>query len=257
MAQKGYMKNYESHHQDFRDYVGSEGMPCIFGKKAIEKGRYEYLVVETQMSELVTAQQVCEGLYTFIEQYGIARIGQDDRLSQDNFASFDVSFVNVNFADQTEAANELYTLLVNMHKYDVDHGYAWADGVSRDPHNPSFQMSVGGHAWFLPLLWPQAYAPSRRSPHVYLPWQSNNLFEALRKSGKYNAAQEIVRKEEIRVHGFIPKLLGQLGNNIEILSYLLPHEDDVDIVWDALNKAGGEYPFGQISHDNDVKMEEI
>lgn len=242
------MKKYEGmpNHEGFTNYVESEEMPCVFGKNAVEKGNYTYLVVEHALSHPAAAEQVCEGLYAFIDEYDIATIGQTGRLSPNNFASFDVAFVNTNFAHQQEASYELYSLLINMHKYDKQQGYPWAPGVSNDPHSFDFQMSVGGHAWFLPLLWPGAYAPSRRAPHVYLPWQSNNLFEALKKAKKYEAAQNMVRSEEVRVHGFVPKLLGQLGKNLEILSYLLPHESEAGLVWETLHELGGDQPFGYI-----------
>lgn len=245
--EKGYMKKFENqpNHAGFKKYVHGREMPCTFGKSVVEKGRYEYLVVDNQLSDPSAAAQVCQGLYQFIEQFGIATIGQDGRVEPSNFASFDVAFVGASFASQQEASYELYSLLVNIHTYDESQGYGWAPGVSNDPHNTNFQMSVGGHAWFLPLLWPGAYAPSRRAPHVYLPWQSNNLFAALKKAGKYEAAQNLVRANETAVHGFVPGLLGQLGENLEILSYLLPHEHEAQLVWDALKKVGGEYPFGK------------
>jgi len=218
---------------------------CPFGASAVKKGKYEYLVVETAMNNTVTAAQVCSGLYRFIEKYEIASIGQGGKLSSDHFASFDVTFASTEFVSEADAALQLYSLLVNMHEYDKSQGYPWAEGISSDPHDHNFQMSIGGYAWFLPLLWPGAYTPARRSPHVYLPWQSNNLFEALRKADKYEAAQNLVRENEIKAHGFVPALLGQLGQNLEILSYLLPHEDNAYIVWDALQQVGGDYPFGK------------
>jgi FPC/CPF motif-containing protein YcgG len=233
----------QEHEEEFKQYALA-GV-CPFGATAVRIGNYEYLVVETAMDDPITAIQVCTGIYTFVEKFEIASIGKEGRLSPDNFASFDVAFTATEFANEQGAAIELYALLVNMHRYDVSQGYAWAKGVSNDPRNPNFQMSIGGYAWFLPLLWPGAYAPARRFPHAYLPWQSNNLFDALRKAKKYDAAQNLVRENEIKAHGFVPALLGELGKNLEILSYLLPHEDNAQVVWDALNKSGGDHPFGE------------
>lgn len=239
-----YKYNEVLDHGDFVAYVESPEMPCVFGKKVVEKGNYTYLVVEDTMSDPRAAIQVCEGLYSFIQEYGIAQIGQGARLAPKEFASFDVAFVNTRFDSQAEACVGLYSLLINMHRYDKDKGYPWAEGVSNDPNNPNFQMSIGGQAWFLPLLWPGAYAPARRAPHVYLAWQSNNLFEALKKANKYEAAQDLVRAKEVEIHGSVPKLLGQLGQNLEILSYLLPPEEEAQLVWDTLLTLGGDHPFG-------------
>lgn len=231
------------HEEEFKVYA-TKGV-CPFGANAVKTGKYEYLVVETAMSDPSTAIQVCSGLYKFVEKFEIGSIGVAGKLAPDNFASFDVAFTKTEFVSEEDAALQLYTLLVNMHNYDKSQNYSWAEGISSDPHSPNFQMSIGGYAWFLPLLWPGAYAPSRRFEHVFLPWQSNNLFDALRRTGKYEAAQKTVRDNEIKMHGFVPALLGQLGQNLEILSYLLPNEDNANLVWDALKQAGGDYPFGK------------
>lgn len=227
--------------ENFQQYIKSQEMVCFFGKAAAKNERITYLHSFTAMDNPQTAKEVLPKIYEYISEKDIKNVDQMEVIQPPSLVLLLPH--EKPFSSVDEAARSLFSFLKHLHESDVASGYNWSPDVSADPHSNKFSFSIGGEAFFLPFLYPQAYAPARRAPFPALVLNSHRIFELLRRKGKYSKAKELIRQQQIEQFGFVPELLADHGQDLEFPQYLLPSPSDLPIMWRVLREVAGEKPF--------------
>src|SRR5690606_19944647 len=95
----------------------------------------------------------------------------------------------------------LWSQLQRLHELDVQRGQPWADGVSRDPDDPRFSLSLAGHPYFVIGLHPGALRIARRFEAPALVFNSHRQFDRLRADGRYAKMQAATRARDMALQG--------------------------------------------------------
>ncbi|NQV91781.1 YqcI/YcgG family protein [Candidatus Woesearchaeota archaeon] len=229
----------------FEKFVNQDAFVCIMGKMAVGNGNYQFKK-NGNMTHFQTAAMLCEALYVFIEERGIAQFSNEN-LSKNNYISFVAEFSNQNFSCEGEAAYSLHTLLYNMHQYDKNKGHRWFEGVSANPKSQDFSYCIGGEAFFIPFFHNQSAYGQRRYNHPLLVFNSHRMFQILRENGTFTKIRNKIRKKGIQEYAEVPKLLSDFGQGLEFPQYLLPKPENLESrVWDSLSRIAGTKPFGEL-----------
>jgi FPC/CPF motif-containing protein YcgG len=123
--------------------------------------------------------------------------------------------------DTDEARFEalLWSQLQRLHRLDVRRGNGWAPGVSRDPDDPKFSLSLAGHPYFVIGLHPGASRIARRFGSPAMVFNSHMQFDRLRRDGRYAKMQRATRKRDIALQGSLNPNLADFGTAPETRQY--------------------------------------
>lgn len=124
-------------------------------------------------------------------------------------------------ADLDEEAFEtlLWNRLQSLHNLDAASGRKWLGTVSSDPESPHFSMSIGGHAYFVVGMHPNASRPARRFDYPALVFNSNAQFDRLKQGSRYDRMQSVIRERDFEIAGSINPMLGDFGDISEAVQY--------------------------------------
>ena len=113
----------------------------------------------------------------------------------------------------------LWSQLQRLHLLDVRRGHPWAAGVSRDPDDPDFSLSLAGHPFFVIGLHPGASRLARRFAWPALVFNSHVQFDRLRQDGRYAKMQKATRARDIALQGSLNPNLADFGTAPETRQY--------------------------------------
>src|SRR3984957_3478902 len=203
--------------EGFRSFVASQSFPCVGGKSALQRDRFEFVVCE--------------------------RLGSSDSadLLRDHLARFSASHPNpgiepISFvalfrqqvASEKDFHRRLWMQLQTIHDLDIRE-HPWAPDVSDDPVSSQFSFSVASRAFFVVGLHPHSSRLARQAPQPPLVFNFHDQFEALRASGRYEKLQASIRERDMALQGDINPVLARFGDASEALQYS--------------GRAGGGCPF--------------
>lgn len=112
--------------------------------------------------------------------------------------TFIAIFPAVEFEDEAAFEIGLWTLLRALHKLD---DRQWPTSAVQDPDSPSFRYFFNGRPWFVVGLSPVHSRRSRRSEFTAFAFNPSDMFEKLRRDGRYERFARIVRARDIRYSG--------------------------------------------------------
>ena len=113
----------------------------------------------------------------------------------------------------------LWSQLQRLHDLDVRRGRAWAAGVSRDPDDPRFSLSLAGHPYFVIGLHPGASRRARRFAWPALVFNSHRQFDCLRADGRYAKMRAATRARDLALQGSLNPNLADFGSAPETRQY--------------------------------------
>lgn len=161
--------------------------------------------------------------------FGVLGSGDDALRLRDGLQGFSDEFIDpgvapVSFvamfdrADMDEDAFEaaLWRELQALHDCDSD---GWDSAVSSDPARHDFSMSIGGRAFFVVGMHPQASRLARRAPFPCLVFNFHSQFESLKASGKYQSMQTAIRARDMALQGSVNPVLTRFGEASEARQY--------------------------------------
>jgi FPC/CPF motif-containing protein YcgG len=191
----------------FRGYVADASFPCVGARSALNRGRLAFGAYG-RLGDGDAAAPLCDALGAFSAQHPDP--GSDP-----------VSFVAL-FEDDgaSEAAfvDALWRQLRQVHAVDA-RAHDWDPTVSADPADGDFSFSVGGRAFFVVGLHPNASRLARRAPFPCLVFNFHGQFEAMKANGRYAGLQRATRARDVALQGFINPALARFGDASEARQY--------------------------------------
>jgi len=121
--------------------------------------------------------------------------------------------------------------------HERDHAtHDWDRGVSPDPADPQFSLSLGGRGFYVVGLHAGASRPARRIPGAALAFNLHSQFEALRADGRYDKLSEAIRERDLAFAGSVNPMLARHGEMSEARQY---SGRQVDPAWQCPFRALG------------------
>lgn len=194
--------------EEMRAFISSKGFPCVGAKSALNKKRIRFIQLPTLGDPSQTP-----ALFDALVAYSTAF--PDPGLVPVSFVALFDGFPTT----EIEFETALWTQLQSLHDLDRARGYRWNGEVSHDPERCDFSFSVGGRAFFVVGMHPQASRQARQSPVPCLVFNFHDQFEAMKSSGKYQSMQEAIRQRDIALQGSINPVLARFGEASEARQY--------------------------------------
>lgn len=202
------LQPHESHSisRDFKNFILEENHPCIMANTVFQMDKYQLKVYE-----VLGSRKTADALMTDLQNY----IAHYDFESKD-FESFIAVFPEAEVVSEIEFENLLWRQLQFLH--DMDNS-PWDPTVSDDPNNPNFSFSIGGKAFYVVGLHPQASRMARRAPYPTLVFNLHSQFEKLREMGVYHKVRDKIRERDTALQGNINPVLQDFGEESEARQY--------------------------------------
>lgn len=200
------MEPMQTSQQMLKNLIGHTGFPCVGAKTAAAKKQIE--VINARDLRCPTDdQRILAGVAAFTAKYNA-----DLQLFRSLIVTFDGP------VDLTELAFEqaLWQRLQALHDLD---DRAWDPAVSSDPSEPNFSYSLGGRAFYLIAMHPNASRPARRLAKPAIVFNLHDQFEQLRQDGSYKTMQNLVRRRDSAFAGSINPMLKDFGKRSEAVQY--------------------------------------
>lgn len=187
-------------------FVEHGSYPCVGAKAAIARCSY-VLGIYPALDDTGSAEAAAADARWFA-----AHAAEID----DSFATFLAVFRSATIADDASFETALWTYLQAMHRADPDN---WDRSVSSDPADPGFRFSVGGSAFFVIGMHPNASREARRFPFPTIVFNLHSQFEALREEGRFEKMRTVIRGREEALAGEPNPLLADYGKSSEAAQY--------------------------------------
>lgn len=194
---------------DFAAFIRSDYFPCVGAKSALALG----LLTVFEGGDFLS-KQGDRFLHDALTRFGA---GSPDGVN--GVASFACLFDPCPVMSEEDFEAALWSRLQGLHDIDAEEGVDWAQDVGREPSAPDFSFSVGRMAYFVVGLHPGASRAARRFCRPGLVFNAHEQFEQLRRDGRYEKMQSIIRDREIAHHGSINPMLTDFGRGREAAQY--------------------------------------
>jgi FPC/CPF motif-containing protein YcgG len=195
-------------HEQLRNTVLRNDFPCLGARASFHRGLYRFGVY-SEIGSALTARSVCHDLYEFAHEL------QDPNAE---FATFIAIFLGPRISSESHFERRLWAQLQLMHGIDAQF-FAWDRDVSRDPENPWFSFSIGGHAYYIVGLHNRASRLARQFPHPTLVFNLHTQFALLRERGKLESFKKTIRARDIALQGSINPTLIKYASGSQARQY--------------------------------------
>jgi FPC/CPF motif-containing protein YcgG len=194
-------------HDSFRALVLNPRFTCVAAKSAIRSNNYRFGHY-AQLGATPCIEGLARDLFSFV--------GEQD--SFDGFSTFVATFKTPSAVDENEFESLLWQTLRSLSTFDAPH-HAWDPEVSDNPEDPNFGFSFGGRAFFVVGLHSASSRFTRRFAFPTLVFNSHAQFEALRKDGRYERVQDVIRARDVALQGNVNANLADFGKKSEAAQY--------------------------------------
>ena len=158
--------------------VGDAAFPCVGAKAALARGAIRTLA----LGPLGCPRDDARLLDAIADFAGFVEARPDGDTTVHSLA---VVFAGPARTDEARFEALLGAQLQRLHDLDRARGQAWAEGVSTDPDDARFSLSLAGHPFFVIGLHAGASRLARRFETPVLVFNSHLQFDALRADGRY------------------------------------------------------------------------
>ncbi|CAL9285280.1 guanitoxin biosynthesis heme-dependent pre-guanitoxin N-hydroxylase GntA [Streptomyces sp. SudanB52_2052] len=190
-------------------WIESEEFSCLGAKSALRRQSLRQAHVGVMGTESATA-----ALHGALTEF-VSR----DLNPEQNFATIVAVFEGPLGLREPDFHALLWRQLTDLHAFDADRGFAWAEGADSNPDSPKFGFSVAGHPFFVVGLHENASRITRRFPFPAMAFNSHHQFRRLVENGVYGGLQRRIREREMRLQGSINPNLAEFGESSEVRQY--------------------------------------
>lgn len=197
----------ESAQRLMTSFIAEPSFPCVGAKSALNKHRMRF----GHYAALCAATSVaahCEDLLAFSAEFP---------QPGDAPVSFISTFGTVD-ASEREFESLMWRHLQAMHDAD-SRRFAWNPSVSADPARQDFSLSIGGRAFFVVGMHPNASRLARRTPLPCLVFNFHDQFTSLKRSSKFGNLQAAIRARDTHLQGSVNPVLARFGDRSEARQY--------------------------------------
>jgi FPC/CPF motif-containing protein YcgG len=199
-------KNHETI-AGFEGFIHDPLFPCLGAKSALAQDHITYCLADDIQTADCDAE-ITENLQAFALNCTPESV----------FVSFAVIFQNSPLMSEGEFEHYLWERLQAIHNIDAAH-YAWDSQVSTNPDSVDFSLSVGGKAFYVVGLHPNASRQARKFTTPALVFNLHNQFELLRDKGNYERMRQAITTRDIKLCGTKNPMLAQHGKSSEARQY--------------------------------------
>lgn len=196
----------------FLSFIADPAFPCVGSKAALARD-----AIEPHEFGRLGDRANDAPLLDVLARFG-ARVdagGEGDTTVRSCVALFDGPCDT----DERRFEAMLWSQLQRLHDLDVRRGRRWAAGVSRDPDDPRFSLTLAGHPYFVIGLHPGASRIARRFAWPALVFNSHRQFDRLRADGRYAKMQAATRARDMALQGALNPNLADFGSAAETRQY--------------------------------------
>jgi hypothetical protein len=179
--------------------------PCL-GARSVVKRERATVVLHDDLEDPRAAEALLDQLRGFAT----------DVDPDEGFVSFIAGFRGPHVRDEQHFEQMLWDLLQRLHDEDDE---PWAPEVSANPQDPHFAFSVGGTAFFIVGLHPQASREARRMPLPILVFNLHEQFEELRANGGFERMRDAIRRRDEQLQGSINPMVSDHRESSEARQY--------------------------------------
>lgn len=133
-----------------------------------------------------------------------------------DLVSFVACFRGPEPAGERAFEEAMWAALQHLHDRDRQ---PWAEGVSEDPVDPHFAFSVGGTAFFVVGLHPDASRVARRAPVPTLVFNLHEQFARLRADDRYTRMRDTIRHRDTELQGSPNPMVADHGLDSQARQY--------------------------------------
>ncbi|MGH6803338.1 MAG: guanitoxin biosynthesis heme-dependent pre-guanitoxin N-hydroxylase GntA [Methyloceanibacter sp.] len=195
-------------HVELVNNVLGEGYPCVGARSAFNRRGYR-LGLYPELAGAETALAVCHDLYEFCHEF--QEVGS-------HFVTFIAGFAGPRIESELHYEGLIWQQLQRMHEIDCRH-FRWDPKVADDAANSQFSFSIGGRAFFIVGLHPQASRRARTMPRAIMVFNLHEQFDRLRERGKFESMKQMIRARDIAFQGSINPVLEDFGRSSEARQY--------------------------------------
>ena len=196
----------------FRGHVEAADFPCVGAKSALARD-----ALEVHAFGALGSRGNDGPLLDRIVRF--ARQRDHDDPDDSTVHSLAAVFDGPGDTDESRFEALLWSQLQRLHLLDMRRGARWAADVSRDPDDPKFSLSLGGHPFFVIGLHAGASRLARRLPFPALVFNSHRQFDKLRADGRYAKMQAATRERDVALQGSTNPNLADFGTAPETRQY--------------------------------------
>ncbi len=182
-----------------KDFISEPRFPCVGAKAALNQGNLD-IFVAGDLRDSAMDESIINAVAKFAD--GVDK----DKV----FASFFVTFPDTPPLSEVEFESALWQRLQALHEIDRQHS-PWDPLVSSDPQAPDFGMSLGGRAFYVVGLHPNASRPARRFGHTALAFNLHSQFKQLKAEGRYEKLQGAISGRDAALAGSTNPMLAAHG----------------------------------------------
>lgn len=182
--------------------VADSRFPCVGAKSALARGMLRTMVCRSM-------QSCRDDIHIHARLLEWVKIC---RAEAGGLKSLAVVFEEPSGLTEEEFEAALWERLQSIAEKDFRSGQPYAEGVSADPADPHFALSIGGAAFFVVGLHANASRPGRRAPRPTLIFNLHDQFERLRTAGTYERMRAAIIERDIALAGCPNPMLGRFGD---------------------------------------------
>lgn len=199
-------KEVQNQLKKLKKFIVVDDHPCIMAQ-SVFKTKHAYYVEYENFGSKQNAQFILADLQKYIAS---------TEIGSKSFQTFIAAFPKEKVKDEETFERLLWQQLQHLHEAD-DKG--WDPAVSKDPSSEKFSFSLGGHAFYIIGMHPNASRKARRSPFPCLAFNFHWQFEKLRKMNVYSQVKSKIRERDVQLQGSINPMLADFGEESEVYQY--------------------------------------
>jgi len=188
-------------------FIAEPSFPCVGAKSALNKQRMRFGHYAALCDEAGVVEQ-CDALHAFSSEFP-----EPGAIPVSFVATYGALDVN-----EVDFESLMWRHLQLMHDADSQR-FEWDKSVSADPAHKDFSFSIGGRAFFVVGLHPNASRLARRAPLACLVFNFHEQFADLKASGKYGNMQAVIRARDTDLQGSLNPVLARFGDASEARQY--------------------------------------
>ncbi|WP_300434956.1 guanitoxin biosynthesis heme-dependent pre-guanitoxin N-hydroxylase GntA [Christiangramia sp.] len=192
--------------KEFENFVLKHDHPCIMAQTVFSMDKVVLKTYE-DFGSIETAKKLIVDLETYVSNYDF---GSND------FQTFLAVFPDSPEYSEIQFEKILWKQLQNLHNIDKKE---WDPEVSKDTENKNFSFSLGGKAFYIVGLHPNASRIARQTPYTAIAFNLHWQFEKLREMGTYENVRNKIRERDRELQGEINPMLEDFGNSSETKQY--------------------------------------